>query len=399
MNGHIESHYSVRTGKWTDPVFVTDPYIRIHGMAPALNYGQQAYEGLKAFRTPGDRAITVFRPDRNAKRMQHSAEFISCPPVPDELFVAAVKAAVALNAEFVPPHETGAALYIRPQIYGSSAQLGLTAPEEYTFCVFVVPTGVYHGSHPVKALILDEFDRAAPNGTGSAKVGGNYAPVLRWSDRARNEGYGITLHLDSKNHEEVDEFSTSGFIGALVDGEEVTLVVPDTKNAIKSVTSESIQEIGRSWGWKVEQRPVSFMLPLICVKVLGTNRNYGADQILGARAVLRSHGSGDGRGAGAHPLHHAAHGRVVAAVPGTVGQGAPATHDQGRRGDDHLHSGLARGCRPRRHQPPGAAQGHPARQDRGQVWLVLQGRGGGREEGGARPVAGLERRRPDGGPA
>lgn len=258
VNGHIESHYSVRTGKWTDPVFVTDPYIRIHGMAPALNYGQQAYEGLKAFRTPGDRAITVFRPDRNAKRMQHSAEFISCPPVPDELFLAAVKAAVALNAEFVPPHETGAALYIRPQIYGSSAQLGLTAPEEYTFCVFVVPTGVYHGSHPVKALILDEFDRAAPNGTGSAKVGGNYAPVLRWSDRARNEGYGITLHLDSKNHEEVDEFSTSGFIGALVDGDKVTLVVPDTKNAIKSVTSESIQEIGRSWGWKVEQRPIKY---------------------------------------------------------------------------------------------------------------------------------------------
>ena len=236
---------------------MTDPYIRIHGMAPALNYGQQAYEGLKAFRTPGDKAITIFRPDRNAKRMQHSAEFISCPPVPDELFLASVKAAVALNAEFVPPHETGAALYVRPQIYGSSAQLGLSAPEEYTFCVFVVPTGVYHGSHPVKALVLDEFDRAAPNGTGSAKVGGNYAPVLRWSDRARNEGFGITLHLDSRTHEEVDEFSTSGFIGALVEGDEVTLVVPDTKCAIKSVTSESVQEIGRSWGWKVEQRPVS----------------------------------------------------------------------------------------------------------------------------------------------
>lgn len=265
VNGHIESHYSVRTGKWSDPVFVTDPYMRIHGMAPALNYGQQAYEGLKAFRTPGDAAITVFRPDRNAKRMQHSAQFISCPPVPDELFLSAVKAAVALNAEFVPPHHTGAALYIRPQIYGSSAQLGLSPPEEYTFCVFVVPTGVYHGSHPVKALILDEFDRAAPNGTGSAKVGGNYAPVLRWSDKARNEGYGITLHLDSKKHEEVDEFSTSGFIGALVDGDRVTLVVPDTKNAIKSVTSESVQDIGRSWGWKVEQRPVSTSFLFSCL--------------------------------------------------------------------------------------------------------------------------------------
>ncbi|KAK3393348.1 aminotransferase [Podospora didyma] len=258
VNGHVESHYSVQTGKWSPPTFVADPYMRIHGMAPALNYGQQAYEGLKAFRLPGDDKIAIFRPDRNAARLQHSAAFISIPPVPTDLFLEAVKAAVALNAEFVPPHATGAAMYIRPQIYGSSAQLGLSPPDEYTFCVFVLPTGVYHGSHPVKALIMDDFDRAAPNGTGSAKVGGNYAPVLRWSDKARNEGYGITLHLDSRRHEEVDEFSTSGFIGALVDGEDVTLVVPDSKAVIDSITSVSIQDLGRSFGWKVEKRPIKY---------------------------------------------------------------------------------------------------------------------------------------------
>lgn len=240
---------------------MTDPYIRIHGMAPALNYGQQAYEGLKAFRNPsGD--LQIFRPDRNAVRMQHSADFISVPPVPTDLFLDAVKAAVALNAEYVPPHETGAAMYIRPQIYGSSAQLGLSPPEEYTFCVYVLPTGVYHGTHPVDALVLDEFDRAAPNGTGSAKIGGNYAPVLRWSDKARTEGFGITLHLDSATHSEVDEFSTSGFIGAVVDGDSVTLVVPDSNNVIQSVTADSITDIGRSFGWKVEKRSVSFYLAL-----------------------------------------------------------------------------------------------------------------------------------------
>ncbi|KAL8397224.1 hypothetical protein RB594_004080 [Gaeumannomyces avenae] len=259
VNGHIESHYSKKTGQWSPLRWVTDPFIRIHGMAPALNYGQQAYEGLKTFRAPGDQAIQIFRPDRNAVRMQHSAELISIPPVPTDLFLDAVKAAVSLNAEFVPPHDTGAAMYIRPQIYGSSAQLGLSAPEEYTFAVYVLPTGVYHGTHPVKALILDEFDRAAPNGTGSAKVGGNYAPVLRWSDKARAEGYGITLHLDSATREEVDEFSTSGFIGALEDGQGgVTLVVPDSKNVIDSVTSESIQQIGRSFGWKVEKRQIKY---------------------------------------------------------------------------------------------------------------------------------------------
>lgn len=235
--------------------------MRLHGMCPALNYGQQAFEGLKAFRLPGDGGITIFRPDRNGVRMQHSADVASMPPVPVELFVEACRAAVALNAEFVPPHETGAALYIRPQMYGSSAQLGLTAPEEYMFCVFVVPTGVYHGSHPVKALILEEFDRAAPNGTGNAKLGGNYAPVLRWSDRARNEGFGITLHLDSARHEEIDEFSTSGFIGAIRTGDgdsDVTLVVPDSKSVIESVTSDSVQQIGRSFGWKVEKRSIKY---------------------------------------------------------------------------------------------------------------------------------------------
>ncbi|UNI17135.1 Branched-chain-amino-acid transaminase [Purpureocillium takamizusanense] len=259
VNGHIESTYSKATGEWTPLRFVADPYIRIHGMAPALNYGQQAYEGLKAFRGPGDGDIAIFRPDRNAVRMQHSADVASMPRVPEKMFLDACRAAVALNATFVPPHETGAALYVRPQLYGSSAQLGLTAPEEYTFCVFVIPTGVYHGSHPVKALILDDFDRAAPNGTGNAKIGGNYAPVLRWSDKAGKDGYGITLHLDSARHEDVDEFSTSGFIGIADKGQgDVTLVVPDSTSVIDSVTSDSVLQIARSWGWKTEKRPIKY---------------------------------------------------------------------------------------------------------------------------------------------
>ena len=229
-------------------------------MAPGLNYGQQCYEGLKAFRSPDDQTINIFRPQQNAERLQHSASFISIPEVPTELFKQCVHLAVSLNAEYVPPHRTGAAMYIRPLLFGSSAQLGLSPPEEYTFLVFVLPTGVYHGTHPVAALILEDFDRAAPEGTGSAKVGGNYAPVLRWSDKAREEGYGITLHLDSKTRTEIDEFSTSGFIGVLGDAagdpKDVTVVVPDSKNVIKSVTSDSVCEISKSFGWKVEKRSV-----------------------------------------------------------------------------------------------------------------------------------------------
>lgn len=227
-------------------------------MAPGLNYGQQCYEGMKAFRSPDDSQISIFRPQKNAIRMQHSASYISIPEVPEEHFLKCCRMAVALNAEFVPPHQTGAAMYIRPLLFGSSAQLGLNPPEEYTFCVYVLPVGVYHGVHPVDCLILEDFDRAAPEGTGSAKVGGNYAPVLRHSEKARDAGFGITLHLDSKTRSVVDEFSTSGFIGAHVRGEnDVTIVVTDSKNVIQSVTSDSICEIAKSFGWRVEVRPVS----------------------------------------------------------------------------------------------------------------------------------------------
>ena len=232
-------------------------------MAPGLNYAVQCYEGMKAFRQP-DGNITVFRPDQNALRMQRSAEYISVPPVPEQHFIDCVNLAVSLNAEFVPPHETGAAMYIRPLLFGSSAQLGLNPPDEYTFTVFVMPTGVYHGVHAVKALILEDFDRAAPHGTGSAKIGGNYAPVLRHSQKAMKEGFGITLHLDSATRSEIDEFSTSGFLGVKYhDGKSpeggVTVVVPDSHNVIKSVTSESACQIAQDlFKYTVERRPILY---------------------------------------------------------------------------------------------------------------------------------------------
>ena len=163
-----------------------------------------------------------------------------------------------MNAAYVPPHESGAAMYIRPHLFGSSPQLGLNPPEEYTFVVYVLPTGVYHGVDPVDCLILEDFDRAAPEGTGSAKVGGNYAPVLRWSEKAKKDGYGITLHLDSKTRSEVEEFSTSGFIGIKQTGDDFLLAVPDSKNVIDSVTLRSTCELAESFGWKVEKRRIPY---------------------------------------------------------------------------------------------------------------------------------------------
>lgn len=265
VNGHIESTYRVSSPnpQWTPPRFVSSPHLSIHGMAPGLNYGVQCYEGMKAFRRP-DGSISIFRPDQNALRMQRSASFISIPPIPEDHFLNCVNLAVSLNAEFVPPHPTGAAMYIRPLLFGSSAQLGLNPPDEYTFVVFVMPTGVYHGVHAVNALILEDFDRAAPHGTGSAKIGGNYAPVLRHSQKAMKEGFGITLHLDSATRSEIDEFSTSGFVGVkYTNGKNAddgaTVVVPDSANVIKSVTSESACQIASDvYKYKVEKRRIPY---------------------------------------------------------------------------------------------------------------------------------------------
>ena len=260
VNGHVECHYNSATAAWSAPEFVSSPRLAVHGMSPGLNYGQQAYEGMKAFRHASGK-ITIFRPNRNAARMRRSAEFLSIPPVPEELFLKCVNLAVAANAEFVPPASTGAAMYIRPLIFGSGPQLGLSPGDEYTFAVFVMPTGVYHGVHAVDALILEDFDRAAPYGTGSAKVGGNYAPVLRHSEKARKEGFGITLHLDSRTRSEIDEFSTSAFIGVKKDkaSGQVTLVQPDSRNVIDSVTAASVCEIGeRLFGFKAEKRRVVY---------------------------------------------------------------------------------------------------------------------------------------------
>lgn len=263
-------------------------------MSPALNYGQQSAEGLKAFRGPNNKTIAIFRPDRNAHRMQHSADVASMPHVPVDMFVQACRSVVALNACYVPPHESEAALYLRPQLYGSSPQLSLAAPEEFTFCVYAVPTGgmISRGPSPVTALILDDFDRTAPNGSGHAKLGGNYAPVIRWSDKARKDGFGLTLHLDSAKHEYIDEFSSCAFVGVKSnpdDENEVTILIPDSKCIIDSITSQSIAQISRSFGWKVEKRPVKYTeLPdLSEVLAVGT-----AAIIVPVRSITRRQYSG-----------------------------------------------------------------------------------------------------------
>lgn len=193
--------------------------------------------------------------------MHNSCDCVSIPPIPQHHFIRCVSLAVSLNAGFVPPFEAPAALYIRPLAFGSGEQLNIIPPTEFTFCVFVQPTAALLGhAAPVAALVLEEFDRAAPRGTGGAKVGGNYAPLMRWQKSAKEEGFGITLHLDSQTRSEIEEFSAAGFIGVKKTADTTyTLVIPDTPNIIQSITSMTCIEIAKSLGWTVEIRPVRYL--------------------------------------------------------------------------------------------------------------------------------------------
>jgi branched-chain amino acid aminotransferase len=145
--------------------------------ACCLHYGQAAFEGLKAF-TCKDGKVRLFRPDENARRLSKTARHLLGPEVPTEMFVESCRRVVRDNIEFVPPYGTGGSLYVRPLYIGTSPQIGVHPSVVYDLLIMVMPVGAYYkgGLRPVDALVIDEFDRAAPKGMGCVKVAGNYAP-------------------------------------------------------------------------------------------------------------------------------------------------------------------------------------------------------------------------------
>ncbi|HOP29287.1 MAG TPA: branched-chain amino acid aminotransferase [Spirochaetota bacterium] len=243
-----------RDGKWSAGELVTDETITMHMAAPCLHYGQEAFEGMKAFQTRDGR-IVIFRPSENWKRLQKTSERIFLPPMPEEMFVEAVKKVVAANIKYVPPYGTGASLYIRPFLIGVGAKVGLGPAPEYIFAIFVTPVGPYYkgGLTPVKAMVITEFDRAAPDGVGDCKVGGNYAAGLPGADHAKQHGYPVPLFLDPKEKKYVDEFGTSNFIAIKGD----TYYTPSSKSILPSITNDSLRIIAADLGMKIERRPIS----------------------------------------------------------------------------------------------------------------------------------------------
>jgi len=255
--GYYPTDYNVRcygrNGKWGELEVSSSEYISIHMAATTLHYGQEAFEGMKAFRGV-DGKVRLFRWQDNARRLRSSADGIMMQEVPDEVFFAAVEKAVRLNARFIPPYGTGASLYIRPLLFGSGPQVGVKPATEYMFLVFVGPVGPYfkEGFRPVTVELVRDYDRAAPRGTGHIKVGGNYAASLRPATRAAKNGYSTVLFLDAKEQKYIDEAGPANFFGIRNN----TYITPESHTILPSITNKSIETLAKDAGMKVERRPV-----------------------------------------------------------------------------------------------------------------------------------------------
>ena len=246
--------YEWKDGAWNDGALTSDVNINLHMAASCLHYGQECFEGLKAF-TCKDGVVRVFRPDENAKRISDTSQYILGPSIPEELFLDAVRRVVKDNIEYVPPYGTRGSLYIRPLLIGTSPRIGISASDEYSLIIMVMPVGPYYkgGITPVDALIMEKLDRAAPYGTGHVKVGGNYAAGLKPAKYAKDRGFPINLFLDATSHKYIDEFGTSNFIGITKDGAYVT---PDSHSVLPSITNKSLMRIAEDMGITVERRPI-----------------------------------------------------------------------------------------------------------------------------------------------
>ncbi|MDR0744125.1 MAG: branched-chain amino acid aminotransferase, partial [Tannerella sp.] len=242
-----------KDGKWGELEISSSEILNIHMAATCLHYGQEAFEGLKAFRGK-DGKVRVFRMDENAKRLQASAQRIMMAEFPVSKFEEAVRKAIRLNQRFIPPYESGSSLYIRPLLIGTGAQVGVKPATEYLFVVFVTPVGPYFkdGFKPAKVCIMREYDRAAPKGTGAIKVGGNYAASLVAGHKAQAAGYAAVLYLDPKEKKYLDECGPANFFG--IKGN--TYVTPASGSILPSITNKSLIQLAESIGMRVERRPV-----------------------------------------------------------------------------------------------------------------------------------------------
>jgi len=249
--------YYLRTykdGQWGEGKLTQDRFIKISIFSPVLHYSQEAFEGLKAYEA-ADGSVNLFRPDMNAKRLQKSCRRLLMPEIPEQEFINAVIEVLKANRKHIPPYGSGASLYIRPIIFGIGDNLGVNPAKEFMFIIMTSPVGPYFNGvlKPVR-MMVSEYDRAAPFGTGDIKTGGNYAASLLPNQLAKEQGFADCIYLDPATHTKIDEVGAANFFGITKHGVYVT---PVSSSILPSITQESLKYLAMdNLGLKVEERDV-----------------------------------------------------------------------------------------------------------------------------------------------
>lgn len=243
-----------KNGSWDEGTLTEDNTLHISEGSPALHYGQQCFEGLKAYGRK-DGGVNLFRTDENSKRMNRSANRLQMPDVPTEMFIGAVKQVVKANREYVPPYESGATLYVRPLLIGVGDNIGVHPATEYIFTVFCMPVGPYFkGGMAPTNFIVSDYDRAAPRGTGAAKVGGNYASSLLPGEEAHARNFSDCIYLDPETHTKIEEVGSANFFGITHDD---VFITPKSPSILPSITKYSLLYLAEHhFGMKTEEGDV-----------------------------------------------------------------------------------------------------------------------------------------------
>ena len=239
---------------WIDGRIVPYGPLSLDPAAVVFHYAQEMFEGLKAYKTKEGK-VQLFRPDMNAKRTNRTNDRLCIPQMDEELYVEAIKALVAVDADWIPEKE-GTSLYIRPFIIADEPFLGVRRANHYKFIVILSPVGPYYvgGLTPTKIYVEDKYVRATAGGTGEAKCGGNYAASLKAQEEAHAKGYEQILWLDGVERKYVEEIGTSNAF-FVIDNEVITAPLAGT--ILPGITRDSVIQILKQKGYKVSERKLA----------------------------------------------------------------------------------------------------------------------------------------------
>ena len=239
---------------WVDPRIVPYADIPLSPAAVVLHYGQEIFEGMKAYHTPAGKAV-LFRPEKNMERLNLSAERLCMPKVDEEFCVKAIKKLVAIDEDWIPEGEN-TSLYIRPFVFATEPHVGVHPSATYQFVIILSPVGAYYaeGLAPVKIYVEDKYTRASKGGTGATKAAANYAQSLKAQMDAQAKGYSQVLWLDSVEQKYVEEVGAMN-IFFKINGEVITPAL--TGSVLPGITRKSTVELLKYWGVPVSERRLS----------------------------------------------------------------------------------------------------------------------------------------------